>query len=568
MRRHLALVAAASVAALTLAACSSGASSTETTSSASSSSPSASADSSASDTGAAESSDTATPPETSSAEPPAEPKPGGTVTMRLREDAGTLDPALSTVGGQTIDSFLYDSLVHLDASGTFVSGIAKSWDVTPNSATFTLRDDVTCTDGHVITPTDVKATYDHLKDPETKATWIVSQVSTTDYTVDADDAAGTVTITLPDPFGDLMVGIADIGIVCPDGLADVSKLTDQSFGTGPFVLETATPDVEYVLKVRDGYTWGPDGASTAVDGFPTELVWKVVKDDATAVNMFGSGELNLMSMMGTETARLAADPSVTATELVASQGAFMVFNQIAGRPLAGDLKARQALAMATNRDELAQVATGGLGAVTNSLVNKQPAICEDSAAASSVPGYDVAAANALLDEDGWTKGADGIRAKNGKKLTVILLANDASKTVFEYLQQKWSADLGIDAQIVALDNSTATERLLGGGDWDVAMIRIVTSLQSAWLQFLTGEQPPNGLNLGSVNKTYEDLTSQAKVTPGQAGCDLWVQAEESAFGRMDIFPLYTPQSEWFGHDVEFKATWDEAVQPMSLRTVG
>lgn len=564
MRRQSVLIALASVAALTLAACGSG-TPTDAATGTSDSSSSSSNSSSGLSSGASGTSTSELSSEPTTDAPPA---PGGPVITRLNQDAGTLDPALSTVGGQTIDGFLYDSLIHYQLDGTIVSGIAQKWDVTPDSATFTLRDDVTCTDGHVITPTDVKATYDHLKDPDTKATWIVSQVGTTDYTVDADDAAGTVTITLPAPFGDLMNGVAQIGIVCPGGIADPSSLTAGADGTGPFTLETATPDVEYVLKARHDYSWGPDGASTAVDGFPSEVVFKVVKDDSTAVNMFTRGELNLLSMTGAEAARLEGDASVTKNEKVASQGAFMVFNQIAGRVLAGEsaLALRRALAQATDRQDLMQVATGGLGQTTDSLVNQNPKVCNDDAAASAVPQFDVAAANAALDAAGWTKGSDGVRAKDGKPLTVILLANEASQAGWEYLQQTWSKELGIDAQIVSLDNSSATERLLGGGDWDVAMIRIVTNLPSAWLQFLTGEQPPNGLNLGSVNKTYAELATKAQSLAGQEGCDLWTQAEESAFDQMDIFPLYSPQSEWFGHDVDFVPVWDEAVQVMSLRT--
>lgn len=493
---------------------------------------------------------------------------GGTITTRLTTDAGTLDPALSTVGGQTIGSFLYDPLVHIDLDGNVVSGIAEDWDVTASSATFTLRDDVTCTDGHAITPSDVKATYDHLADPDTNATWIVSYMSTTDYTVTADDAEGTVKITLPEPYGDLISGISSIGIVCPGGLADPSSLTAGSDGTGPFVVESATPDVEYVLTARDAYTWGPDGQTNLVDGFPSELVWKVVKDDSTAVNMFTRGELNLLPMKGAEAQRLTNDPTVTKTESVTSTGSFMIFNQLPGRLLANNQEVREALAKATNREDLVQVAVGGLGEVTNSLVNQQPTTCDDSAASSAAPTFDIAAAQQLLDQAGWTVGPDGIREKDGQKLSLILLANDATKPMWEYLQQVWSQQLAIDAQLVTLDNNTSTDRLLKGGDWDVGGIRIATTLHGTWTQFLMGDQPPDGLNFGSGNETYAELAAQAQVTPGQDGCELWVQAEQSAFGELDIFPLYVPQGQWFAHNVDFTAVWDEGMLPLSLRTTG
>jgi peptide/nickel transport system substrate-binding protein len=565
MRRHVILVAAASVICLAMASCSSSGSTSPTSGASDPGGQSSSSDSSS--TAATGSSDTS-PSTSASSEGSGSVTPGGTVVTRLTTDAGTLDPALSTVGGQVIDTFLYDPLVNIDKDGKVVSGIAEKWDVTPNSATFTLRDDVTCGDGHVITASDVKANYDYLKNPNTHATWIVSYMSTTDYTVTADDATRTVSITLSQPYGDLISGIAGIGIVCPGGLKNPSSLTTGSDGTGPFVVESATPDVEYKLKARKGYHWGPGGASSAVDGFPSEVVWKVVKDDSTAVNMFTRGELNLLPVAGTEAARLAKDPSVTKSTPVTSTATFMVFNQLKGRLLDGDTAVREALAKATNRKDLVQVMTGGLGEVTNTLVNQKPIVCDDSAAAGSVPTYDIEAAKKLLDDDGWTVGAGGIREKNGKKLSLILMANDASKPLWEYLQQVWSTQLGIDAQLVALDNNTTTERLFKGGNWDVSLIHIATNLQATWTQILMGPQPPNGLNLGSNNKTYAELATKAQTTPGQQGCDLWVQAEQASFGAMDLFPLYVPQSQWFAHNVDFTALWDGGVMPMSLRTTG
>lgn len=561
MRRHPLLIAAAAAACLVLASCGSSGS-----------------DTSASDTGGAtQSSDTATGgdsspssdgSDTSATDDGAAPSPGGPIITRFPQDAGTLDPALSTVGGQIIDGFLYDPLVHFNLDGSIATGIATSWDVQPDSATFTLRDDVACTDGHIITPTDVKATYDYLKDPDTHATWIVSQLGTTDYTVDADDAAGTVTINLPEPFGDLLMGVAQIGIVCPDGLANPESLTDSSDGTGPFVVQSATPDVEYVLTPREGYVWGPDGASTAVDGFPSELTWKIVTDDATAVNMFTRGELNLLSLGGSEAGRLANDPNVTKTEFVASQATFMVFNQLEGRILNGQRDVREALAKASNRDELALVATDGLGQPANSLVNQDPKTCQDPNAAAAVPSFDMDAANAMLDAAGWVKGADGIRAKDGEKLSVKLLANDVNQVVWEYLQQAWSSGLGIDAEIDTVDNNSATERLLGGGDWDLGLIRIVTNTPSVWIQFFSGPQPPDGLNFGSGGDEYSSLAEKAKGLPGDEGCALWEQAEIAAFKNMDIFPLYSPQTQWFGNNVDFVPVWDDAVEPMTLRAAG
>lgn len=494
------------------------------------------------------------------------PVSGGTVTMRLNADTGTLDPAIATSGGMFVDTFLYDPLVNLDLTGKVVGGIAEKWDVTPNSATFTLRDDVTCSDGHKITATDVKASYDRLKDPNTHAVWIESQLGTLAYTVTADDAARTVGITLEQPFGDLIYGVAQIAVVCPSGLADPSKLTQGSAGTGPFVLETATPDVEYRLKAREGYKWGLNGASSDAAGFPAAAVFKIVKDDATAVNMFSRGDVNLLVMSGTESDRLAADPSVTMRKDLSSMGYYMVYNQLPGR-ISTDLDVRRAVAMAVQRKDLIAVQAGGQGKVTDSLVTASPVLCDDSAAAPSVPQFDPAGANALLDKAGWTPGPDKIRVKDGKKLALTLMATDANKASMEYLQQAFAA-IGAQATVRSVDFNAGTQALFGGGDWDLTFIRFSTNLPVQWLPFLSGKQPPNGQNLSSGNPEYAKLATQAKQTPGAAGCALWVQAAQASLSSVDLLPLISPVGHWFGRGVTVETNSDVALIPTSLRVTG
>src|SRR5262245_60315082 len=90
---------------------------------------------------------------------------GGTVSIRMLFDPGKLDPQLAASAAQEgFASYLYDSLV-ADVNGTIQPEIATRWKVTPQSATFTLRTDVTCDDGHKLTASDVASNYNRIKDP-------------------------------------------------------------------------------------------------------------------------------------------------------------------------------------------------------------------------------------------------------------------------------------------------------------------------------------------------------------------------------------------------------------------
>ena len=133
----------------------------------------------------------------------------------------------------------YDTLVRRDESGV-IGGLATEWETTPNSATFTLRDDAVCADGTEITPTIVKDSLDYYVGSSASGTATVFGPGNT-ITVTADDSAGTVTVDLSGPWPDLLNGltIGSTGIICPAGLADPESLAaGEATGaeSGPYVL--------------------------------------------------------------------------------------------------------------------------------------------------------------------------------------------------------------------------------------------------------------------------------------------------------------------------------------------
>ena len=108
----------------------------------------------------------------------------------------------------------------------------------------------------------------------------------------ADDAARTVTITLAAPAPFVLNGLTDLPIVCAAGMADRASLASATSGTGPYVLSEAAPGDHYTYTIRDGYTWGPDGASTDVEGMPDTVVVRIVENPATAANLLLTGDVN------------------------------------------------------------------------------------------------------------------------------------------------------------------------------------------------------------------------------------------------------------------------------------
>src|SRR5882724_8960455 len=97
------------------------------------------------------------------------------LSIALAGDITTLDPAkAANVADLVMARMRFEALVHRDDAGTVVSGLAKSWTsaatATSTSATLTLRDKVTCSDGTTLTATDVANSLKRLADPATGAT--------------------------------------------------------------------------------------------------------------------------------------------------------------------------------------------------------------------------------------------------------------------------------------------------------------------------------------------------------------------------------------------------------------
>ena len=100
----------------------------------------------------------------------------------------------------------------------------------------------------------------------------------------------TLKLAAPAPF--VLNGLASLPIVCPSGMDDRKSLAQGTAGTGPYELTEAAPGEQYTYQIRDGYTWGPNGATTATEGMPATIVMKIVQNETTSANLLLSGDLN------------------------------------------------------------------------------------------------------------------------------------------------------------------------------------------------------------------------------------------------------------------------------------
>ncbi|MEV5407281.1 ABC transporter substrate-binding protein [Thermopolyspora sp. NPDC052614] len=463
---------------------------------------------------------------------------GGTFTYGLNADPGALDPGMATLSvTNTVLSLAYDTLTAADANGKIVPVLAEKWDVKPDSVTFTLRKGVTCSDGSPLTADDVAASISFITDPKNKSP-LNGVFVPPGLTAKADAAAGTVTLSTPKPFSFILESTRDVFIVCGKGLKDRSLLAKGTSGSGPYRLVEAAPGDHYTFQVRKDYTWGPNGATTSEPGQPDKVVFRIVPNEQTAANLLISGGINATIINGVDRTRVEAAPGVKGKVLPGGNGQFF-YHQGKDRPTR-DPQVRKALTQALNLTELAGIASGGTGRPATTLVLK-PSPCPGDSVAGHVPGYDPAAAAAALDAAGWKPGPDGIRVKDGKKLTLRLLystTRSASvQAAAEYLAAEWRK-LGVDVKLNGVIDTKVSESLMVTQDWDVTWLPIGVNLPSQLLGFLSGPGAPEGGNFAHLkNGRYEKLVAEAGTKPGPEGCKLWLEAESALFESADLIPV-------------------------------
>ena len=340
--------------------------------------------------------------------------------------AGHMDPQVSQldVSGM-VQRAVLDSLVFQEDDGSFSPWLATEWTVSDDSTeyTFTLRDDVTFHDGEPFDAAAVKANFDRIVDPETASAQAASMLGADFYegTEVVDDH--TVTVRFSQPYAPFLQAAStpQLGFYSPAVLADsADKLKAGgpgiTVGTGPFELTEYTPDQELVYTRNDDYAWGPHGEKAPA--FETLRV-EIQPEASVRAGVVESGESDLASNIPPNLAKDLGD-GVTVDSIEYPGLPYSLYlNEKYG--VFSDEKVRQAFARGIDID----------AAVEEIFFGQFPRAW--SVLGSTTPGYDAAlegswafdsdAANALLDEAGWTERDDeGYRTKDGTRLSVRWIA--------------------------------------------------------------------------------------------------------------------------------------------------
>jgi peptide/nickel transport system substrate-binding protein len=387
---------------------------------------------------------------------------GGTLVFGRAIESQYLDPVHTA---QNADIWLalnlYDTLLQPSADGKTVEpGLAQSWKVSDDgkTITFTMRPGLKFADGSTLAPSDVKWSLDRARTKESGGEFQFLLASIASIDTSGDDTV-VLHMAHADPVILQALATFNAGIM-PEKLLmaapgatldDKSKaFADHPIGSGPFMLKSWQRNTEMVM-VRNPYYWKP-GADGQNLPYLDAIRFVIIPDDATRVLKLRAGELDIAEFIPySRVTELKADPKLNMVLFPAAQVNYFAFNARPAlkdgtkNPL-GDVRVRQALNYATDKEALIQVVTYGAGTPEHSFMPMSTPLSYD---AGPLYPYDMAKAKALLAEAGYASGFD---------ITCMVLAgsaDDAAKVTT--LQQLW-APLGVHLKVEQLEAATRLAR--------------------------------------------------------------------------------------------------------------
>lgn len=234
--------------------------------------------------------------------------------------------------------------------------------------------------------------------------------------------------------------------------------------TGPFRITSFASAREMVLERNDGW-WGE---RPQID----RIVVRQVDDAQTRAQVAIAGQAHVVQdIPADQLDQLRAADGVDVIGAPAANTVTVYLNPASPTTSAlADVRVRQALAWAIDREEVVELATDGLSVPASSWLASSPAF--PRAAEKGYTRHDPELADELLTEAGWVL-EDGRRVKDGETLRFRLMTFGVEQLTGEVLQAQW-AELGIQVEVSNVDSTLITQSL-ENGDWD-AVTQAWTSL--------------------------------------------------------------------------------------------
>lgn len=434
--------------------------------------------------------ETAEPEEEPEEEPEAAgPKTGGHLIFATSIDVPSLEPHLESADAwQRRKPLIYQNLTWVDYDVLVQPQLAESWEISDDGIeyVFHLRQGVKFHNGKVLDAEDVKYSLERQLDEEVGSAGRGDLVMID--TIEVIDE-NTVKITLNEPTGPFLVALGGRynAIIPKDSAPDGEALRRTAIGTGPFMVKQFVPGERLELEKFPDY-W--EEGKPCVD----QLTIQVIPDEQTILAGLRTGSIHMAVLEDARNFLLLQDEN---PDLVLIQTPAIKMDTLElppDTPPVDDVRVRQAIMLALNKEEIMMAGTMGLGRVVGVM---PPAMTYWALPPEELPHQtrDVERAKELLAEAGYPDGLD---------MTLRTIVGYATMAADAPVIASNLADVGINVTIETVDLGVWIE------DWRNRREPIT---RNAWGGFMDPDalffrhfhSPPEGMDFRRWNNAEADV---------------------------------------------------------------
>ncbi len=442
-----------------------------------------------------------------------------------------------------LSALVFNGLTRADERGVIKPDLARNWDVSPDGLiyTFTLRSDITWSDGAPFSSADVVYTIQTIQSSDYPG---LSDIAALWRTV-AITAVNPITVRmqLSQPFAPFL-DYTTIGMLPSHLLQDVSaadlptaQFSRQPIGTGPFILQELT---------TEGATLVPNPRYFGQRPYLGTLQFVFYRDYESVLAAYERGEVEGISQVTPELLHQARQLEKLDLRSAQLAGMTLVFFNNS-QPQFQDKLVRQALLYGMDRQKIIDTVLQGQGLVGAGPILPNSWAYDD--ALKKYP-YEPELAGELLEQAGWQDlDKDGVREKGEQKLAFTLTANTDDPTrarIAQQLADDWKK-IGAEVEVQLVPRTALVQDALRPRKFDAVLFGI-TQLPAdpdpyaLWHSTQTPDKSDAGQNYsGWENSEADDLLQQARRTTDLAQrANLYRQFQMIFMEEVPAVVLYYP----------------------------
>ncbi|WOQ16501.1 ABC transporter substrate-binding protein [Raineyella sp. W15-4] len=482
------------------------------------------------------------------------PVDGGTLYWGIETKLQTVNPHRNGQDKATpILRNVFDSYVYRNEDGTYEPWLASAYDLSPDgkTVTLTLRQGVTFSDGQPLTAQAVVANFDKIRSTGYLTSIPGGLRFLTSYAADGDTKV-TFHLSQADSLFLLYLSTPAASPLSPKSLQLAQSVLESGgpevAGIGPFTIKSFTPNSELTLAKRADYAWAP--ASVAKGQAAAHLdtvVYRTFAEGSTRTGSLQQQQVQIASDIQPLDVSVFKDSKDFTYERSAVSGLpYSLYFNVSKAPL-DDARVRQAFVQGFDRSAILNSIYAGAFDQAQAPVSVKGPYADSTSLAHYTT--DIAAANKLLDDAGWTtRNADGIRTKDGKTLTVRAVSGapfvrESRDQLNIAIGAALKQNVGIDYQFQIEDLGTESDRAKAN-DYEVFDNSYGGADPAVGLDLLYSSDPQRGL---IARGRFNDATVDRLLDAGRFSNDLtarkatYQQLQTYVTDKYYVLPLYQTQ---------------------------